>query len=536
MSNQKTKPESLWTIIMYIAANDMTANFAVQSLRQMKRTASEQIVVAAQFDANGRGNIPRLVFTGKDKEGLISNDKQDEIARYSNMADPVVFTSFIDYACEKCPAERFALLFWGEGNELLLEDYQEPGPVKRRNRFLTPADLGRALANTQLIKAGRKLDVVGFDACNMSMIELAYELREYADFLVASQEEVPDFSLPYDSMLLNLGKMARENTTSDGVRQLCRAIPNLYVTAYQEYILDKQTNLESISLSSLSLGHIDSITSLVADLAEGLINLTYDEVTRQIVIDARANCKGFVAGIYVDIQDLCEQLTSQLVSRNVKNDKLDKLKPICDKICQAIRLRDDYACIIENQAPQDKRCHGLSIYWPYWTDREKVAMAAPLAPLVKGGLDVPTKGGLDVPTKGGLDVLNKGGLDVVKEVRLQRIEEAARDLPHLKFSIVTKWDKFSFIWSRLLVEDAKAKAEQYSRQSVTGLLDERHSAQQCALDMLSLCQELEGKLAEKTLVESPMIGLDNSKAIPHTVEMETAASCGLNSDGYTKYK
>ncbi len=50
-------------------------------------------------------------------------------------------------------------------------------------------------------KKSKKLDIVAFDACNMSMIELASELQAYADFMIASQEEVPDASFPYEDLL-----------------------------------------------------------------------------------------------------------------------------------------------------------------------------------------------------------------------------------------------------------------------------------------------------------------------------------------------
>ncbi|HEX7286058.1 MAG TPA: clostripain-related cysteine peptidase [Candidatus Angelobacter sp.] len=506
MTDQNQKHKATWTVMMYIAANDMLANFAVQSLRQLKRAANQDVTVAAQFGANARTNIPRYIFDGKApdrdevlsafkksglnpgrsrspilEEALISVNKEDEIARGTNLADPSMLRAFIDWAYKECWAEHYCLIVWGEGGELLLDDYVVPGaPAKRRN-FLTPADLGKALADTQLRKENRKFDVVGIDACCMSMVEVAYELKDHADYLVASQEEVPDFSFPYDTILTAFSEKIAKKEVTPG--ELCKEIPQLYSYAYQEYILDRQTNMESISLSSLSLKHVGVIAERVKQLTTVLLGLPANDEMRQLIIDARAGCKGFLAGLYVDLCDFCEQLRSQMVAQNIKDDDLAKA---CDELCNAIQLHDENACVIENQAPQNKHCHGLSIYFPYLTEPDKTAMESPLAPLVKGGMDV--------LNKGGIDVLNKGGMDVLNKVRRQRIGETESYYGSLAFSKETKWDEFiQQRWSRCLAEDAEQQAKQSPPLDISDLLDERYSAQQCALNLLASNRKLEGK-------------------------------------------
>src|SRR5260370_280022 len=48
---------------------------------------------------------------------------------------------------------------------------------------------------------GRKLDVVGFDACLMANTEVAHQLKDEADFLVGSQEVEGGAGWPYNRVL-----------------------------------------------------------------------------------------------------------------------------------------------------------------------------------------------------------------------------------------------------------------------------------------------------------------------------------------------
>jgi hypothetical protein len=508
MADQKETGTN-WTIMMYIAADDVLANFAVESLKQLKRAvASNRVVVAAQFDADGQRNIPRLIFDGTgDKNGPLQDNVKDEIPRDTNMADPQSLTDFIDWAYAQCPANHYALVLWGHGPELLFDDYQVPGSGKKVNKFLAPSDLRKALADTAMAKARLKFDIVGIDACCMSMVELACELPNYAEFLVVSQEEVPDFSFPYDKLLV-----FGETKDRPEIAKACQEIPGRYIDAYQDYILTRQTNMASITLASLSLRDVATVTNPLGLLADALLNAIHDEQKRQAIIDARANSKGFVAGLYADLYDFCQQLRSELSAKNIRDEML---LSACEQICAAIRSRGNGAFVIENQASQDKHCHGISIYFPYLTDPEQNAMEAPLAPLVKGGVDVLNKGGVDVLNKGGVDVLNKGGVDVLNKVRRQRIEETEQYYYDLELSKLTHWGNFiKNGWSRCLVEDAEAKVKLSPEVDMSDVLDERYSAQQCALNLLSLCRELEKR---KDLPNSPVGESKDSFPTPLTV-------------------
>jgi len=519
----------------YIAADDVLSDFAVGSLQQLRRLASENanVAIAAQFDANGKQNIPRLIFRGvEDKSTPIQEKSIEEIDSGTDMAEPETLKAFINWAYEKSAADHYCLVLWGHGPELLANDYPVLPSGKKPKRFLTPSDIRMALENSKL----RKFEIVAVDACSMSMMELACELKDHAEFLVASQEDVPDFSFPYDK-LLTFGDAKDRND----IASVCKELPARYIGAYKDYTLTKATQTASITLSSLSLKDVGTVTEPLRQLVDAFWAASGDEVKRRAIIDARANSREFVVGLYVDLYDFCERLSGRRFSSIVD----DTLISACDKICDAIRSRGDDAFVIANEVSQDKKCHGISIYFPYlnepakdtanttaqrglkngefnygqqgkersgagavtrgamsFTGRSGVELPGQGegATRSRGGLDLLSKDDLELLSKGGLDLLSKGGLDLLSKLRRQRIGETEQYYAGLRLSNETRWDKFiRHHWSRWLVEDVETRMKKESTTDLSEVLNRQYSAQQCALNLLSRCRELEaGGTSEDT--------------------------------------
>jgi hypothetical protein len=213
--------------------------------------------------------------------------------------------------------------------------------VDNPKSFLTNAGLKAALEEA-CKTIGRKLNIVGMDSCNMNMIEIAYEIRNSADFLIASQDEVPDASWPYDRFLLEL---IRNPNLSP--RALAYTTANTYVAAYQDYID------QPVALSALDL----SFSNNVIDLFSGLISILRRSSTskhiRTIIIEARQQAKSFFGNLYVDLLDFCQLLVQKSHSApkllKASREFLDHFQPF----------------ITSNEVSRgDASCRGTSIYFP----------------------------------------------------------------------------------------------------------------------------------------------------------------------------
>ena len=254
------KNPTTWTIMVYIAADGALANFAVESLKQLNESArmagadQPKLVVGAQLafptgttrlssrsaKATGTKNKSHFLFKRDSGGNSDANEKIRNVllnlADESETADKSqkdVLKDFLTsvYGDGECKADLYALILWGHGPELLLQ----PGvsnPINSSRMYITPEELREALdqSNSKIPK-GASLAIVGFDACFMSMFEMACELKGRATYMVASQDDVPDASFPYDKLVKLFRKHGNkpELLLKEGVDAVCRHLQGLHL-------------------------------------------------------------------------------------------------------------------------------------------------------------------------------------------------------------------------------------------------------------------------------------------------------------------
>lgn len=100
-----------------------------------------------------------------------------------SMADPETLAEFIRWSAETCPAKKYALILWGHGGggaTGLLIDELFGGDI------MYLYELDQALTD-----GGVFFDTLVIDACLMANIETAWNVRNHARWMVASEEAVP---------------------------------------------------------------------------------------------------------------------------------------------------------------------------------------------------------------------------------------------------------------------------------------------------------------------------------------------------------
>jgi hypothetical protein len=488
-----TNVKAKWTIMVYIAADDGLANFAVESLKQLKNTASPNVVVAAQVGfAGSEGSTGRrYVFAHEGASVKSINDKMYKPVSQQPLADaeitdPKTLTDFIDWAYQYCKAERYCLILWGHGPELLYEaPARKKTDVETGNRqakrdthsgnddtsesgsrpYFTPLQLKMAVASAKLTKSGKYFEVIGMDACSMSMVEFAYELRHLAMYMVASQEEVPDLSFPYDTLL----KHFREPGCENDVKVFCEMGVKDYVETYRDSICNLQSGMKPAMLSALRLGEegICTIKKPLTDLVTALQSLARQRNVGSAVLKARRKSKDFVAGLFVDLCDFCGKLSQEM--KDVKGAR--DLQASCAAVSNAIKGRVVAANEVAENAENRECCNGLSIYFPYLKNLEKEKIDH--SNLVKGA------GGSQGDTVGkGVAIVNMAARGIRYEIRHEIIKDTERYYKNDKFEFSeTGWHNFIRChWSRILAENEPHQ------------LDMRYSAVQCAINLASITE------------------------------------------------
>ena len=113
-----------------------------------------------------------------------------------SMADPETLTDFISWSAKKYPAKKYALVLWdhggGAGTGLFVDELYD-------GDIMYLYELKEAMANS-----GVYLETVVIDACLMASIETAWTLKDYAHWMVASEEVVPGKGTAVSEWLQNL--------------------------------------------------------------------------------------------------------------------------------------------------------------------------------------------------------------------------------------------------------------------------------------------------------------------------------------------
>jgi hypothetical protein len=199
-----------------------------------------------------------------------------------NLADYSVLERFLIWAMEYDDNNKVFLSMWSHG-----DNWKSFCVDKRTNMHLYQFQF--AIDNLP-----RKLDVVGFDSCGMSSVEILYELRGSADYVVASEKKEPNEGWPYDSIIKSL-----DSGTS--AKEVTETLPGEYTKAYSTGRMDPESF--SLQLSGLEVNTTATIDPIISDLLAHMENMTNDAV-----MAARNGCLTFEDKDQIDLLSFCGKI------------------------------------------------------------------------------------------------------------------------------------------------------------------------------------------------------------------------------------
>ena len=196
-----------------------------------------------------------------------------------NMGNPETLVYLLETMITEYPAKRVMLEIWGHGS----------GPLGRvaYDGFtldgLYLLELTSALQQVFEKTGGTKIDLVGFDACFMSSMEVAALLSPYANFMVASAETAPGKGWNYTYWLNELNK-ANGNMEAD---ILGRHIIDGY--AYYEDNDGDWSLVKSLTLALVDLSKMDQLVAIFNEMAFELSTkvLSNDELYAEVIRQAQ---------------------------------------------------------------------------------------------------------------------------------------------------------------------------------------------------------------------------------------------------------
>ena len=195
------------TVLVYmIGDNNMNGSYVSSDMSEMKEGY-------ATIKSPGKNNLlvyvddydtPVLIRT-KMENGKAVNDT---IQRYSEMdsCDADTLKTVINYVKSKFKAYHYGLVLWSHGSG------SKPASLAHVKSFGWDQDNNQISSDnattmdipdlkTSILSTDISFDYILFDACEMQTIEVAYELKDCTDYIIASPWDISVDGGPYDKII-----------------------------------------------------------------------------------------------------------------------------------------------------------------------------------------------------------------------------------------------------------------------------------------------------------------------------------------------
>jgi len=357
-------PDS-WTFMVYLDADNDLEGVGIDDFLEMASVdSSPRLNIVVQLD---RFYAPWWLEFDDDRYGNWTTCKRFLVSQGMtptpanalmdigevDMGDPATLVDFVTWSLETYPADRYALVIWDHGGSWYgcCWDYTNGFSYIDENELVTAMwDIYNA--NDLIV-----YDILAFDACSMSSLEVAYDMEGYADFMMASEIYVPNEGLNYSSL----------QAIVDGPyitpSQLCSRFLVDYAAYYYslegtplEYEINESFTMSVIDLNSI-YPVVQGIDLLASELIERLC------IWRDDISSARNLMEDYHGAWWedaVDIRHMCEMLRSELPSD-------PELEAVASQLISAFD-----ACIVDHLwGTNPENCtfpvfntHGLSVNYP----------------------------------------------------------------------------------------------------------------------------------------------------------------------------
>lgn len=276
----------------------------------------------------------KYVYADENAVFSVENGNFTKVQSYpqNNMGISTTLTEFLNYGISDYPADEYSVILWNHGAGPL-EGY---GYDLNTNDILTMDEMVKAFEDVNL--NGEKFELIGFDACLMGSIETAWCLRDYADYMVFSQESEPGYGWDYSFL-------AEADSCYTG-----EEFGSVIIDKYFEFYEDMPYVGNELTLSCVKLSEIESvetcINSLFSEVSDNILAGGFAKASR-----CRNNTKAFgrAGNTEYDLVDL-GHLVSLLSSEH--NEKASELTDVLD----------EFVCYSKSNVTN---ANGISIYHPY---------------------------------------------------------------------------------------------------------------------------------------------------------------------------
>ncbi|MGE0206454.1 MAG: clostripain-related cysteine peptidase [Candidatus Babeliales bacterium] len=387
-----------WTFITYMAADNDLAPFARKNLKQQADVGSTQYInIVTQLDTRIAGNkkITKRYYIEKDK--YIATNEKDPHTQKMDSGLPATLIDCCKWAIQNYPARHYALVLWNHGSGAI--DFGprksiNPSPLFMFNpesnlleldrsipfidyihamyypdhrgicfddstgHYLSNQDLEYALRTIcSTLLGGRKFDLICFDACLMAMLEIANIVKDFADFMPASEEVELGTGYNYYTILKPF------ETRSLDKKSFAQHIVQCYGAAYGNITKDYTQSALDLSCATALEQSVDRIAQYLIEALKIQKNNTVREAIK--ISRHKLYCTYFDEPNYLDLHHLLRNFAANSKKFEFTNQQSGKalVNDLHEEIKKALALLEKM--VIANVSGKNlAQARGISIYFP----------------------------------------------------------------------------------------------------------------------------------------------------------------------------
>lgn len=356
---------SNWTLLVYIQADaDLNAAICKNIYDLARATTDDSTNVLLQIQMNGTAGLRCSIKDGKIQPveivPLTLNPGED-------------LKNGMQWAYANYPSNHYALILGSHGFGILdpvwnesahdwrpevMTDFQEACPVKNLSHnhhrgilfdpyhqtYLNNASMVAAFSEViDTTLNGQKIDIVGMDACKMSMVEIAYQLAPYVHYIMGSQEcELVD---GYDYYAC-VNALMQQPDAQSAAQSMVQSYENYYQAIASKYT---QSAINTDGISAI----VDNMNNIIQLLTDNAV-----EYAQTLAVVREQRTQFCEQPSYVDVYDFYDALTQAITgsSSNTTQTMLNLLDMGKTLVTQAV-----VANVTGSKVPH---AHGISIYYP----------------------------------------------------------------------------------------------------------------------------------------------------------------------------
>lgn len=347
------KEKAEWTIMVFSSAKNDLERFLLRDINEMELVGSTDklnIVVEVGrmqgYDASdGDWTGVRRYLIQKDSDMTRMGSRMIQDLGMIDQGDYRNLAAFGKWAKEKFPAKKYMLIVSNHGDGWLKNKADENKGIsydEESGNHITTPELAMALREIG------KVEVFSTDACLMQMAEVVYEIKDYADFIVGSEETEPGDGYTYNDFL---GPIAARPAMTP--QEVGRLTVDAYANHYDKI---NQGYTQSLARAS-AVGGLLTVSNAFADamMASG---------EKALAKTARNAAINYAIGENRDMYDFARRVVEGSQNEQVRAAGQALMDYITGSLMLHNRTRDSQASFWSGPK-QYTLSKGMAAYFPY---------------------------------------------------------------------------------------------------------------------------------------------------------------------------